>query len=483
MDTNNDDLEVTSGAATPQMTADAGAAQAFSRRWAGRLLHDHSTNSWLEFDGVRWARDETGRIMQHGLEVSNFMLGEATALLSRAAIERDARTQRELKQQSDLAGAAAVQLHKKPRLDAMIQLAASDPRIATTRSAFDPDDMILGVHNGVIELRSGAARRARPEDMVTRQAGAAFYPDAACPTWDTFLNRVQPDPEVRRWLQRWAGYCLTGDTSQQQLTVFHGAGANGKTVFSETVKTLLGTYAVTADFSSFIAREQKGDSIRNDLARLDKVRLVVASEGAEGARLDEDLVKCVTGGEKITARFLHREFFEFRPRFKLLLVTNHRPTIVGTDPGIWRRVVLVPWPVTIPRCEQDRGLAARLEHELPGILNWALSGLAEFQRGGLDDLPATIAVANEMYRKDSDDIGAWIEDACDLGAALRASANAIYASYAAWASASGHRAMSARALGDRLRGRGLAQCRMPDARGSRGWLGIAPRSPSDVRLD
>ena len=459
-----------SASAVP-FVADAGAAEAFARLHGGRLLHDHSSGAWLEFDGTRWARDELGRITQHGLAVSRELLTDAAVATLRAAREPNSGLQKQLMDEADKIKAAAISLQRKPRLDAMIALVGTDPLIAANRGMFDAHDMRLGVQNGVVELTELPVnhRAGAPADMITRQAGCAFDALALCPTWDAFLERVQPDREVRLWLRRLVGYWLTGRTDQQSFTVFHGLGANGKSVFAETVKKLLGSYGVSADFSSFMAKNQGSDAIRNDLARLDKVRLVVASEGPEGARLDEDLVKRITGGDEITARFLHREFFSFRPRFKLLLVTNHRPSISGTDHGIWRRVVLVPWTVTIPREEQDRRLVERLEAELPGILCWALQGLDEYLALGLD-LPRAIVAANAEYRQDSDVVGHWIDDSCLLDAKGRTTNGALYQSYSAWASAAGHRPMSAKSLGDRLRERGLTPWRTTNGRG---WAGIA----------
>ena len=462
--------KATSASAAVAFTADAGAAQAFARLHNGHLLHDHSAGAWLEFDGARWARDDLGRVVQHGLAVSRELFIDASQIMVRAGREHNQVLQEQLRKEAGKISAAAVSLHKKLRLDAMIALAATDPRIAANRSMFDADDMRLGVQNGVVELTKAPVthRDGAPTDMITRQTCTEYDALALCPNWDAFLERVQPDREVRLWLRRLTGYWLTGRTDQQTFTVFHGLGANGKSVFAETIRKLLGSYAVSADFGTFMAKNQGNDAIRNDLARLDKVRLVVASEGPEGARLDEDLVKKVTGGDEITARFLHREFFSFKPRFKLLLVTNHRPSISGTDHGIWRRVVLVPWTVTIPREEQDRRLAERLEAELPGILCWALQGLDEYLDLGLV-LPRAIVAANAEYRQDSDVVGHWIDDSCLLDATGRTTNGALYQSYSAWASAAGHRPMSAKSLGDRLRERGLTPWRTTNGRG---WAGI-----------
>ena len=458
--------------ASTDFIADAGAAEAFSKLHAGRLLYDHVGGAWYEFDGVRWMRDQLGRIDRHGLAVSRSLLGEATVEMARAAQEPNQILQEQLRKKADKISAMAGAIQKKPRLDAMISLAKSDPQIAVTTAMFDANDMQIGVQNGVVELTELPVmhRDGDPRDMITRQAGCRYDAMALCPVWDEFLARVQPDREVRQWLRRLVGYWLTGRTDQQTFYVCHGFGANGKSVFAEAIRKLLGSYSVSADFGTFTAKDKGSDAIRNDLARLDKVRLVVASEGPEGARLDEDLVKKITGGDEITARFLHREFFSFRPRFKLLLVTNHRPSISGSDHGIWRRVVLVPWLVTIPREEQDRRLPERLEDEMAGILNWALAGLDEFLALGLEPLPRAIAEANAEYRQDSDLIGIWIDDACRKDGDAKATIGDLYQSYSAWAAAAGHRPMSKKTLGERLKERGLTPWR---TNSGRGWAGIA----------
>jgi len=453
------------------LTADAGAAQAFAHLHDGRLHYDHSSGAWLEFDGVRWAKDELGRIAQHGLAVAQELLIDASAMLLRAARARNPMEQKHLKGEAEKLSAASLAIHKKPRLDAMIALAATDPRIAVSRTMFDANDRVLCVRNGVIELGTAPIvhRPGIPSDLNTLQAACAFDPVASCPTWDRFLRQVQPDREVQTWLRRLVGYWLTGHTTEQSFTVFHGIGANGKTVFTETIRKLLGSYSVSADFGTFTVKDKGGDAIRNDIARLDRVRLVVASEGPEGARLDEDLVKRITGGEQLTARFLHREYFNFSPKFKLVLVTNHRPAISGTDHGIWRRTVLVPWNVTIPPEQQDRRLVERLEAELPGILNWALGGLEEYLCEGLTHLPGAIATANSEYRRDSDIVGLWMEDCCLRNSAARATNGELHRSYAEWANINGHRNLSSKSLGDRLREKGLSPWRTGS---NRGWIGL-----------
>jgi len=288
--------------------------------------------------------------------------------------------------------------------------------------------------------------------------------------WERFLEEVQPDAEVRFWLQKFTGYCLTGRIDEQIFLVMHGGGANGKSVFVEILKKLLGSYAKTVQFDTFIEHDRGG--IRNDLAALDKVRLVVAQEGPDGARLDEGIVKQLTGGDEITARFLHREFFTFTPKFKIILVSNHKPLISGTDNGIWRRVVLVPWSVTIEAGKRDKRMIEKLEKEQDGILQWALHGIRMYQEDGLQ-LPDSVVRANSEFRGESDLIGHWIDDACVVHENATAQTSVLYESYADWAKQNGHRPLSQKSLSDRLRERGYIPQK---SRGTRMWLGVGLRA-------
>lgn len=461
---------------------DVSNAARFAKKFVRRLAFVPARGRWMEFIREAWRTDTLGRITQHAIEVTRDMLLEASKLAIEAAQIRD-KTQRAML----AAEAAALLAHarksqQKPRLDAMVTIAATDPWLTVEQDDLDANDLLLGVQNGVIELGETTTFRAgKPDDFITRQAECEWLggdEDVHCPLWEQFLQQMQPDPDVRHWLQMFVGYCLTGKTSEQLFVVMHGTGANGKSVMVEILKRLLGGYAQTVQFATFTERDP--NAIRNDLASLDKARLVVASEGPEGARLDEGVVKQVTGEDAVTARFLHREFFTYTPRFKVVLVTNHKPVITGTDHGIWRRVVLVPFPVTIPKEQQDKRLLDKLTAELPGILAWAVAGFHAWREQGLGDLPNVLAVANADYRRDSDVLGIWIEDQCSIDAApqspLFTSSTGLYKSYSQWALDMGHRPMSSKSLGDRLRERGLTPSKKS---GQRGWRGIQLRSPAD----
>lgn len=367
-------LGVARAAGQDNEQTDVSNAARFAARFEGELAYIPARGKWMEFIGHAWHQDDLGRVTQRAIEVTRAMMLDASKMAIEAAQTRDQAYQMVLSAEAEALLHHARKSQQKPRLDAMVALAATDPRMAVDQSMLDSDDMALGVQNGVIELGDTTTfRGGRPADLITRQAGTDWQSgDAACPMWEKFLEQIQPDPDVRRWLQKFVGYCLTGDTREQIFLVMHGNGDNGKGVFIETIKRALGTYAQTVQFDTFMERD--ANAIRNDLAKMDKTRLVVASEGQEGARLDEGIVKQITGQDPVTCRFLHKEFFTYVPRFKIVLVTNHRPVIKGTDRGIWRRVTLMPFPVQIPPGQKDKMLKDKLITELPGILSWAVAG-------------------------------------------------------------------------------------------------------------
>lgn len=455
---------------------DAGNAARFASKFENVLAFVPARGQWMEYIGHAWHADTLGRVTQRAIEATRDVMGEAAKLAIEAMQSGDPTWQAVLASRAETLLQHARKSQQKPRLDAMVSIASTDPRLAVDQARLDADDMLLGVENGVLELGDTTVfRDGRPEDLITRQAGAPWRggdADVGCPLWERFLEQIQPDPDVRAWLQRFVGYCLTGSTQEQIFLVMHGGGDNGKGVLIETIKKMLGTHAQTTQFATFTERDP--NAIRNDLAAMDKVRLVVASEGQEGARLDEGVVKQITGQDPVSARFLHREFFTYQPRFKIILVSNHRPIIKGTDRGIWRRVVLMPFDVIVPEDQKDKRLAEKLVAEMPGILAWAVAGFHAWREQGLGDLPLAMREATAQYRKESDTLGMWIEDRCTVdcsraGAEMFSSSTELSQSFSQWAEMNGHRAISSKTIGDRLRERGLTPGKR---RGERGWVGI-----------
>ncbi len=258
--------------------------------------------------------------------------------------------------------------------------------------------------------------------------------------WEKFVLEITGENlELFRFLQKATGYSLIGSTRDQCFFLLYGTGSNGKSTYIKTISTMLGDYAGATPMESLLIK--RGDAIRNDVARLAGLRFVSAVETEGGRRLAESLVKQLTGGDKMTARFLHHEFFEFDPAFKLWLAVNHKPKIVGTDNAIWRRVRLIPFEVTISDAEKDPDLAEKLKAELPGILNWALEGLQRWRREGLKE-PDAVKAATRAYRSEMDVIGNFLEDCCDTDAEAEVNKAALYKAYAEWAHEAGERTVS-----------------------------------------
>jgi putative DNA primase/helicase len=268
------------------------------------------------------------------------------------------------------------------------------------------------------------------------------------------------------YAQRVAGYSLTGDTREQCLFYFHGPGANGKTTLMETLRAGMGDYAQQADFETFL--QQKNPTIRNDLARLKGARMVSAIEADATRKMAEALIKHITGGDTIIARYLHQEFFEFQPQFKIFLAANHKVSIHGTDHAIWRRIRLIPFDVTIAEDKQDRDLPRKLRVELPGILAWAVEGCLKWQREGLG-MPDEVRTATEGYREEMDILSGFIGERCLIDDRLKTTAKDLYQDYLEWCHDTGEKGVSQRTFGMRLSERGLTKRRTG---GGYQWLGI-----------
>lgn len=247
---------------------------------------------------------------------------------------------------------------------------------------------------------------------ITKLMPVDFDPDAKAPLFHEFLNRIQPDPEMRGFLQRWLGLSMTALTGEQKLCFFHGGGGNGKSVLVDLIAKMMGDYASTAKIESLTGKNRRGGGDATpDLVPLMGARLVRASEPEEGEKLQEGLIKELTGGEPILVRALHSDFVEVWPQFKLTISGNHKPDIRGLDDGIWRRVLLVPFDVQIPKAERDPNLGAKLWAERSGILNWMIQGLLDYLEGGLQE-PDAVLDATREYREESDPVGMFLDSAC-----------------------------------------------------------------------
>ena len=335
-----------------------------------------------------------------------------------------------------------------------IEHAQSVQGVSIGLNQLDADPNLLCVLNGTVNLKNGMLREAKREDLITKQAHVVYDNTAQCPTWLSFLNRIfANDAEMIHFVQRAIGYSLTGLCSEQALFIAYGFGANGKSVLLNVIAGLLGDHASSTQ-SETLMMKQNVSGANNDIARLRAARFVSTSEVEDGKRLAESQVKQLTGGDLVTARFLYGEYFEYKPMFKIWLAANHRPIINGDDYGIWRRIILLPFSITIPEGERDGQLLNKLADEYSGILNWALKGCLDWQKNGLS-VPKVVRDATSSYKRDMDTFGQWLEECCEIIPSAKSTATGIYASYREWVETNGHNALSAKRVGQKLTERGF----------------------------
>jgi putative DNA primase/helicase len=440
---------------------DLGNARRFIAKHGHNLRYVPHWKKWLIWDGVRWAEDAINEITYLATETIRGLYGEVHRIE-----DHEKRT-----------GFARHLVHSEShsRIVSMLKLAESVPGVAATPELLDADPWALNLLNGTLNLRTGQLREHRREDRITKLAPVAYDPEAQCPRWDAFLFRVLGgDTELIRFVQKAVGYTLTGSTEEQCFLILYGTGANGKSTLIQTLRALLSDYARQTPIETLLVKS--GDGPRNDVARLHGARFVAAVEAESGKRLAEALVKQLTGGDTVTARFLYGEHFEFQPTFKLWLAVNHKPVVQGTDHAIWRRIRLLPFTVTIPEGEQDRQLAEKLQAELPGILRWAVEGCLLWQQEGLA-VPLVVKQATSGYRSEMDVGAAFIAQCCVLEPQQTVSSGDLYTAYKAWCEDMGESPMSQKALADMLKERGCTRGR---TRNGIVWYGIALREEAEV---
>jgi putative DNA primase/helicase len=415
---------------------------------------------WHWHGGTRWRRDDNGEMVRRAKQTTQAIIDGSKDFPADARAE---------------AVKFALRSEQAPRLMAMLELAKSEKGIALPYRELDSDPWLVGVERGAVDLRTGKFLLPPRDAYLSRRLGTHYDSHAKCPTWCSFLDRITGgDVALVEFLQRAIGYTLTGSNREQVIFMPHGPGANGKSVLLRAIRLLAGDYGADAPADTFLDRTRRDSS--NDLARLASVRFVSASELDEGKQLAEALIKAVTGGEAISARFLYGEYFEFLPAFKVWLACNHKPRISGDDNGIWRRVRLLPLRVTIPPDEQDRDLVDKLRRELPGILNWTIAGALAWQRDGLG-APAAVTAATQAYRAESDAIGEWLDERCTLSPKASIQAKRLYDDYATFIDDRGARSLSMRRWAQRMADRGFER----DQGRVVHYLGIALCDQFDLR--
>lgn len=405
---------------------DTGNAQRFRDANAGLIHYNHVDGCWIYWDGVRWASDENGEIKRR-----------ADKMLADMA--------KDLKEMQDDPAYNAYKKHlSRSRShrgkEGFIAEARHLEGVPVLPSEMDRAGNAFNVRNCLISLKTGRTAEHDKKYMISKLAPVTYDENARCPRWDRFIEEVTcGDKSLQLYLQRMIGYCMTAYTKEQCMFFLYGNGSNGKSVFVDTIAYMLGEYAASCQPETVMMRD-RNNTARGDLARLKGARMVVTSEPNDGCRLDEGIVKQMTGGteNKLTARFLYGREFEFSPEFKIVMSTNYKPVIKGTDNGIWRRVRLIPFTAEFTKENRDPQLTEKLRRELPGILNWAIAGAVGWCKEGLPPC-AIIDEAGQEYRSEMDRVQQFLDDCTTRSESSSTQASTLYKCYKAWCSEQGDR--------------------------------------------
>ena len=436
---------------------DLGNARRLVRSHRHELRYVPQWRTWLAWDGRRWRRDATGEVQRRAKEVVGQLHREAWA----AGGDRG----KEISKWAERSEAEV-------RLRAMVEVASTEPSIPVEPNQLDADPWLLNVLNGTIDLRTGNIREHRPDDLMTKMAPVTYDPTATYDRWDDFLEQVTDgDESVVTFLRRAAGYTLTGTTVEEKLFFCYGPTASGKSTFLDALGACLGDYGATADFETFVAKEHSGGA-KSDVARLAGSRFVRSVEVDEGKRLAEGLVKGLTGGDLITARFLYGNEFEFLPAFKLWLAANDAPRVRHSDEALWRRILRVPFNHSVPEAKRDPTLKRDLRSLSvggPAVLAWAVRGCLEWQAEKLG-VPARVVEETAAYRDEQDPLKEFLEDRCIERDGVWCTKDHLYSAYEQWA---GKRPMSRRKLAELLTQRGFQDDRKRvGGEVKRLWIGL-----------
>lgn len=414
---------------------DTGNAERFRDSFGHVVRYSYTNKGWMYYNGKKWTEDTTGEVKNMVDIVIEKMKLDFTECKSE---DEEKAFTKHLKATRSNKGKTAM-------------IRETEHLTSITPDKMDNHNYLLNVSNGIVNLKKGELTKHDPEKFITKYSHVEYSDKVDCPLWESFLVEIfNNDKELIRYIQKAVGYSLTGSTSEQCAFFCYGTGRNGKSTFLEIITEICGDYAINIQPETIMIKNNQGAS--SDIARLKGARFVTSVEPNEGVRLNEGLVKQLTGGDRVTARKLYGNEFEFAPEFKLWMGTNHKPIIRGTDTGIWRRIRLIPFTVYIPDEKMDKNLKLKLRQELTGILKWAVDGCLLWQREGLE-LPEAIKLATKEYRGEMDVISAWIDECCEESWACQDRANNLYQSYVKWASENNEYVMSSTKFGKEMKGR------------------------------
>ena len=440
----------------PPPTKDLGHALILAELWRDRYRWAEHRKSWMRWTGKRWEPITDNQI---SAEASADLRAEYARRLATA------RSNDEIKRLTD----AVLETCIFSKINGALNFLKGMVGFHTNPEEWDADLWALNCNNGIIDLRTGQLKPHTPAELCTKLAPVDYDPNVKGEKWEAHLKRFLPNPNIRRQVQRDLGLSLTGANLDEILPIWYGTGSNGKSTTAKVILAVLGDYAEMAPKDLLILQKHEGHP--TEIANLAGKRCVFASEIEQGARLNEAKVKLLTGGDKIKARFLYCDFFEFDQTWTITLFCNHKPIITGTDYAIWRRVRLVPWTVTIPDSEKKPQdvVIRELLAEGPAILKWLLDGLADWQHDH-HWMADEVKAATEEYRQEQDRLAGFFTDCCEFGPHWSVAVADLYNAYVEWCESEGEEPLKKRSFGERLRDRGITQKKQTG--GARFWLGI-----------
>lgn len=425
----------------------------FFKKYEGQLLFCKRWNSWLVYREGKWQEDDKNETQELAKRVIMGYYREASEIIDDKARKRLVDQARKSESQR--------------AIRAMTELATS--ALPAIPDDFDQDSYIFNMKNETLDLKILEFKSHKPEDMLTKIAGVSYETEADCPKWLAFLDKIfEEKKDLIDYLQTSLGYSLTGDIGEQCLYILYGIGFNGKSTFLNVIQEILGDYAINTPFDTFLSR--KGEHIPNDIARMRGARFVTAVEAGEGKKFNEEVLKRLTGRDKVTARFLRQEFFDFHPTCKLWFATNHKPMIREFSPAFWGRIRLIPFRLIIPEEERIPHYEKTLLEEKEGIFNWILEGYKRWKEEGLK-VPEDIKEATAQYKDQMDIMAEFIEECCIENRLAQATTKKLYGAYKDWCEENKEKEINKRAFGRRLEERGYKGIRI-GAKQNRGWAGI-----------
>nr|DAQ29224.1 MAG TPA: dsDNA helicase [Caudoviricetes sp.] len=409
---------------------DMGNAERFVDLFGENVRYCYTEKKWYFYNSMRWSVDNLGVILRMADKCVEAMKAEAKLYL-----------QADEESGGDMAKAFEKHIKSsRSNKSKKAMLNEIEHHLPILPIQMDRYKMALNTPSGIINLKNGDVKAHNPEYYFTKITSVDCAEAADCPRWLAFLDDIfAGDKDLIRYIQKAVGYSLTGSTAEQCAFFLYGTGRNGKSTFIDVIRDVFGDYAANIQPETIMVKSSQSNAINSDIARLKGARLVTSVEPNEGVRLNEGLLKQLTGDDTVTARKLYSEEFEFKPEFKLWMATNHKPIIRGTDTGIWRRIHMIPFNVQIPEDKVDKNLTHKLKAEMTAIFKWCIDGCLMWQREGLQ-MPAAVLKSVREYRREMDVISAFIEDKCTLEGTVQASM--LYAAYASWADSNNEYCMS-----------------------------------------